>query len=171
MKGTKDLELVYSDKTKDLVGFVDADGASQEHRQAILGYVFIVDKRAMLWSSKKQELVTLSTTEAKYVAATHTAKEAVWLRRLLREIFSPAEVPTTLYSDSQSAIALAHGGKYHTCMKHINICYHFIHYIIEASNIRLIYCPTDDQTADTPTKALLSAKAKHFANTMGLCTV
>jgi len=80
LKGTKDLELVYGDKTKDLVGFVNADGASQEHRQAILGYVFIVDKRAVLWSSKKQELVTLSTTEAKYVAATHTAKEAVWLR-------------------------------------------------------------------------------------------
>lgn len=171
LKGTKDLELVYGDETKDLVGFVDADGASQEHRRAILGYVFMVDGGAVSWSSKKQELVTLSTTEAEYVAATHAAKEAVWLRRLLGEIFSPAKAPTTLFGDNQSAIALAHGGQYHARTKHINIQYHFIRYIIEAGNIRLIYCPTDDQTADTLTKALPSAKAKHFANAMGLRAV
>ncbi len=40
----------------------------------------MVNGGAVSWSSKKQELVTLSTTEAEYVVATHTAKEAVWLR-------------------------------------------------------------------------------------------
>ena len=53
----------------------------------ISGYVFLVDGGAVLWSSKKQELVTLSTTEAEYVAATHAAKEAIWLQQLIREIF------------------------------------------------------------------------------------
>jgi len=48
----------------DLVRFVDTDGALQEHRQAISGYVFVVDGGAVSWSLKKQELVTLSTTEA-----------------------------------------------------------------------------------------------------------
>src|ERR1700678_899459 len=57
---------------------------------------------------KKQELVTLSTMEAEYVAATHAAKELVWFRRLLGEIFRPLNVPINLFSDSQSAIALAH---------------------------------------------------------------
>ena len=82
LKGTKDLELVYGGVRKELEGFTNADGASQDHRCAISGYVFMIDGGAMSWSSKKQELVTLSTTEAEYVAATHTAKEAVWLRRL-----------------------------------------------------------------------------------------
>lgn len=78
--GTKELELVYGGEQRGLVGYVDADGASQEHRRAISGYVFMVDGGAVSWSSKKQELVTLSTTEAEYVAQTHAAKEAVWLR-------------------------------------------------------------------------------------------
>ena len=171
LKGTKTLELVYGNDTRDLIGFVDADGSSQEHRRAISGYVFMVDGGAVSWSSKKQELVTLSTTEAEYVAATHAAKEAVWLRRLLGDILTPSQAPTTLFGDNQSAIALAHGGQYHARTKHINIWYHFIRYIIEAGSIKLIYCPTDDQTADTLTKALPSTKAKHFADAMGLRAV
>ena len=171
LKGTKDLKLVYGGEVKDLVGFVDADGASQDHRRAISGYVFMVDGGAVSWSSKKQELVTLSTTEAEYVAATHAAKEAVWLRRLIAEIFPTADAPTVLFGDNKSAIALAHGGQYHARTKHIDIRYHFIRYIIEAGSIKLIYYPTDEQTADTLTKALPSIKVKHFASAMGLCMV
>jgi hypothetical protein len=155
--------------------FVDADGASQEHRHAISGYAFIVDGGAVLWSSKKQELVTLLTTEAKYVLATHTAKEAMWLCRLINEVYGPLNgpltKPTTLYSDSMSAIALTKSGSYHTRTKHINICYHYIRYIVKAGNIKLIYCPTNKMTTDTLTKALPSMKAKHFASALGLSTV
>ena len=62
-----------------LVGYVDTDGATQEHQRAITGFAFLVDGGAILWGSKKQELVMLSTAESKYVAATHAAKEALWL--------------------------------------------------------------------------------------------
>ena len=79
LRGTQKLELVYGGEKRGLEGYIDADGASQEHRRTISGYVFLVDGRAVSWSSKKQELVTLSTTEAEYVAATHAAKEGVWL--------------------------------------------------------------------------------------------
>ena len=96
LKGTKDYELVYGGERKDLTGFVDADGASQEHRYAILGYVFMVDGGAVSWSLKKQELVTLLTMEAEYMAATHTAKEAIWLHRIMGELFLPLDEPTTL---------------------------------------------------------------------------
>ena len=141
--------------------------------QTPLGYVFMINSGAVLWSSKKQELVTLSTAEAEYVAATHAAKEVLWLHSLIGEIFSLLELSTTFFGDNKfkSAIALANGGQYHSRTKHINICYHFIHYIIEAKSIKLIYCPTDKQTADTLTKALPSAKAKHFVTEMGLCVV
>lgn len=171
LKGTRDLVLTYGGDNRGLVGYVDADGASQEHRRAISGYVFMVDGGAVSWSSKKQELVTLSTAEAEYVAQTHAAKEALWIRRLLTEIFKTVDTPTTLFSDSKSAIALAHDGHYHARTKHIDIRYHFIRYIIEAGTIKLVYCPTNDMTADTLTKALPSVKAKHFATALGLNTV
>ena len=68
-------------------GFTDADGAMQEHRRAISGYVILIDGGAVSWCSKKQELVTLSTAKAEYVTATHAAKELIWFWHLLGEIF------------------------------------------------------------------------------------
>ena len=75
--------------------------------------------------------------------------------------------------DNQSAIALAYSdmGQFHARTKHIDICYHFIRYVIENNSIRLIYCPTNDMVADTFTKALPSTKAKHFAAALGLRSV
>ena len=60
-------------EVKGLEGFTDADSATQEHRHAITGYTFLIDGGAVSWSSKKQEIVTLSTTKSEYVAATHAA--------------------------------------------------------------------------------------------------
>jgi hypothetical protein len=170
LMGTRQWALTYSRERHGLKGFTDADGASQPHRHAISGYAFLIDGGAVSWSSKKQPLVTLSTTEAEYVAATHAAKEGVWLRRLIGELYRPLMQPTTLFSDSQSAIALTKDGHYHARTKHIDIRYHFIRYVIESGLIQLIYCPTDEMTADTLTKALPSAKAKHFATALGLLT-
>ena len=115
LKGTQDWKLVYGGgENQGLEGFMDADGAMQEHRWAISGYVILIDGGAILWCSKKQELVTLSTTKAEFVAATHTAKELVWFWQILGEIFQPLKHPVILHSDNQSAIALAHSqGQFH----------------------------------------------------------
>jgi hypothetical protein len=146
---------------------------SEEFRRAISGYAFIIDGGAISWSSKKQELVSLSTTEAEYIAMTHATKEAIWLRKLIAELFRPLEHPITLHGDNQSAITLAYSdiGQFHAHTKHIDIRYHFICYVIGTNSIRLVYCPTQDMVADVLMKALPSAKAKHFAAALGLCSV
>ena len=168
LSGTRDWRLVYGLGDKGLEGFTDADGSSQEHRHAISGYAFLIDGGAVSWSSKKQELVTLSTTEAEYVAATYAAKEALWLKRLISKVFRSLNEPITLYSDSQSAIALTGDGSYHARTKHIDIRYHFIRFVVQKGSINLIYCPTESMTADILTKALPNTKAKHFAVALGL---
>ena len=119
--GTKNWGLTFGGGKEGLEGYTDADGASQEHRRAISGYAFIIDGGAVSWSSRKQELVTLSTTEAKYVASTHAAKEAIWLRNFIGEVFSPLAEPTTLHCDNQSAVAIATNGNFHARTKHIDI--------------------------------------------------
>jgi len=169
--GMRKLALTFGAGKQGLKGFTDADGASQEHRHAISGYAYILDGGAVSWASKKQELVTLSTTEAEYIAATHAAKEGIWLRRLVKEVFCPLAHPTPLHSDSQSAIALTKDGSYHARTKHIDIQYHFIHFVVDNGSLRLLYCPTEDMVADTLTKALPSVKAKHFAASLGLCSI
>ena len=75
----KDLQLTYGRVLSALIGYADADGSMAEDCRVISGYAFLIDGGAMLWSSKKQEIVSLSTMESKYVAATHAAKEALWL--------------------------------------------------------------------------------------------
>ena len=75
---------------------------------------------------------------------------------------------TTLFSDNQSAITLTKEHQYHARTKHINICFHFIRWIVEDGKLRLIYCPMEEMVADIFTKALVSMKVKHFASELGL---
>ena len=103
-----------------LEGFSDADGNSHEHRHAILGYVFMIDGGAVSWNLRKQLLVSLSTTESKYVAVMHASKEVLWIRAFLSNVFHPLMCPVLLYCDNMSAIAVVNNDKYHARMKHIN---------------------------------------------------
>jgi hypothetical protein len=95
----------------------------------------------------------------------------MWLRTSIQQLFDTKLAPTTMFSDNQSAIALAKDHQYHACTKHIDIRFHFIRWIIEQGILRLVYCPTNDMVADTLTKALPSTKVKHFATELGLSTV
>ena len=139
-------------------------------RKAISGYAFLIDSSAVSWASKKQEIVSLSTTESEYVAATHATKEALWLCSFIGEVLVSLDKPITLFSDNQSTIALTKDHQYHACTKHINICFHFIHWVVDNGKIRLVFCPTNDMVANTLTKALPSLKVKHFAAELGLHT-
>jgi hypothetical protein len=163
LKGMRDLWLSFGHAKIDLAEYADADGSMAEDRHAISGYAFIVHGGVISWSAKHRDIISLLMTKSEYVAATHAAKEALWLCSLIEQLFSTTLSPTTLFSDNQSAITLSKDHQYHTCTKHINIHFHFIHWIIEQGSIRLIYCPTDNMIVDTLTKALPLAKVKHFA--------
>ena len=151
-----------------LEGFTDADGASQYHRHSISGYVFTIDGGAVSWSSKKQPIVTLSTTEAEYVAATHAAKEALWIRMFLTEITRPLLHPVTFYCDSQSAITVSKEDKFHVWTKHIDIQYHFIRDVAERGLIFVYYCPTSDMVADMLMKPLFAPQLTRLSRSVGL---
>ena len=103
-------------------------------------------------------------------AATHSMKEALWLRSLLTDIFGPFKNSMTMLCNNQSAIALAHNNQYHARTKHIDVRFHFIHWVVEQVAIWLVYCPTKDMVANALTKVLPSPKVKHFATGLGLHT-
>jgi hypothetical protein len=168
LSGTIDWVLTFGGEEEGLVGYADADGSMHEDRKAISGYAFILDGGAVSWSSKQQEIIALSTTEAEYVAITHMAKEALWLRTFINQVFGDIDGPMTLHSDNQSAIALTKDHQYHACTKHIDIRFHFIRWIIADRKVKLLYCPTEDMIADALMKALPNAKVKHFAKALGL---
>ena len=168
LAGTKEFALTFGTEHHDLVAYTDADGATQEHRKAISGSAFLIDGGTISWSSRKQEIVTLSTAEAEYVAATHAAKECIWLRRLLDELSPHIPTPTTLFCDNQAACKIATTDNFHARTKHIDIRYHFIRQTIEDGTLDIVYCPTDEMVADALTKALPRWKVKGFASALGL---
>ena len=87
---------------------------SNEDRHAISGFAFLIDGGAVSWSSKRQSLVTLSTTEAEYVAATHLAQR-IYLQSLPtpRPDASPFRFPIRHHSRSQRAIPRPHKAHRH----------------------------------------------------------
>ena len=105
------------------------------------------------------------------MAATYAAKEALWLRSLISQLFDTTLEPTTLFSDNQSAIALTKDHQFHARTKHIDIRFHFIRWIVENGSLCLVYCPTNNMVADALTKALPSPKVKHFTKELGLISV
>ena len=80
---------------------------------------------------KKQHIVVLSSTEAEYIAQTHTAKEALWLHNFLWELHSAPDDLLILNCDNQGAIALTKDNKFHMHTKHIDVRYHFICEVVE----------------------------------------
>ncbi|CAD7077956.1 unnamed protein product [Hermetia illucens] len=110
-----------------LQGFSDSDYASDtETRRSTTGYAFCLSNGIVTWSSQRQKLVTLSTTDAEYVAAAAAAKEAIWLRKLLNDLGCLPKTSTVLRVDNQSAIRLIKNAEFHKRTKHIDIKHHYV---------------------------------------------
>lgn len=171
LKGTSSLWLSYGGEQKELIGYIDVDGSMTKDCHALSGYTILIHGSAISWTTKWQEMISLSMTESKYIAITHGTKQALWLCSLISQLFNTPLNPTTIFSDNQSAIALASDHKFHACTKHIDIHYHFIHWIVENGSICLVYCPTDEMVANALTKALPLPKVKHFMHQLGLVLV
>ena len=152
-----------------LYGYSDANcGNDIDSRKSTSGYIFFISGGPISWSSKKQSTIALSSTEAEYMALTHASKEAIWLRRFLRELdfeFQEQE-PTLIFEDNQSAIALAKNPVHHARSKHIDIQYHFIRDKVETGEIELRYTPTTEMIADAMTKPLARPQFEQLVRKM-----
>src|SRR5579859_4339668 len=73
-----------------------------------------------------------------------------------------------IYTDSQSAIALAQNPEHHARTKHIDIQYHFIRNCVEDERLKLKYCSTEDMVADGLTKALAPERHWKLIRMMGM---
>jgi hypothetical protein len=92
--------------------------------------------------------VALSSTEAEFVATTHAAKEAIWLKQFITKVFLPLQFPMKLFSDNQLSIAIIYGNQQHARTKHFDICLYFIWDAIEMDKIAIEYLPTEQMLAD-----------------------
>ena len=95
LAGTKNYGINFGKGScnQELMSYCDSDYAGDlDTRRSTTGYVFIIDVGAVSWSSRRQQTVAASTTEAEYMAAAAATKAALWLRKLLYDLRRPVNI-------------------------------------------------------------------------------
>jgi hypothetical protein len=172
LQGTRDFGLFYKKGEKlELFGFTDSDYArDQDDRRSTSGYVFMLGTSAVSWSSKKQQIVTLSTTEAEFIAATACACQVIWLRKIIEELQFQQIEATTVFYDNNLEIKLSKNPVLHGRSKHIDVRYYFLRDLSNDGTIKLVYCRSEDQVADIHTKPLKFATFVKLRGLLGVCS-
>jgi hypothetical protein len=155
-----------------LHGFTDSDWeGSAKDRKSTAGMCFSMGSVMISWGSRKQKSVALSTAKAEYMAACEACTEAVWLRKLISDLFDQILESTIIYCDNQSCIRLSEHPVFHERLKHIEIKYYFIRDKVQEGEVKLEYILTDEQTADILTKPLSRIKFAYFQEKMGIVEI
>ena len=114
----------------------------------------------MCWSSKKQNYISSSSTEAEYIAATSCFSQLLWMKQCLKDF--GIEIKTLpLFCDNESAIKLL---TIRCSMARQSILRYGIisSVIMWPMGISLSYVNTKDQLADIFTKALDEKRFKEL---------
>ena len=90
-------ELLFNNDS-DFAGYVDS-------RKRALGYEFLMDNVVVAWCSKKQAIVTLSITEAEYMASSNCACQAILFRRVLMALgYEVDGIIVILYENTSTCV-------------------------------------------------------------------
>ena len=85
MRGTSSTSLCFGKGRVNLQGFVDADlGGDVDLSKSTSVFIYTIGGTAVSWMSRLQKCVSLSFTEAEYVAIAEAGKEMIWLADILR---------------------------------------------------------------------------------------
>jgi hypothetical protein len=159
LTGTAKAELHYKpyNNTEELrvEAYSDSDWAGDpDNRKSTTGFVVKLDGCTISWNTKKQSIVSLSSAEAEYIALADTAKEVLWVRNLLSELFSGVPIPCTIFGDNQASQIMASNPISNERTKHIDTRFHFIRDKVKNKEFNLEWIPSEHQLADMFTKSL-----------------
>ena len=158
INGTMDLKLMYHAKKScssphPFITYSDSDHAGCLNTQySTGGYVVKIGMGAVSWSSRKQAMVALSSTEAQYIASVAAGKEILWMHTLLGELQYKVNDPSPMIMDNKSAPAVVKNPEHHGRMKHLHINYHWICQVIHGKQVLPSYILTEEMTANIFTK-------------------
>ena len=138
-------------------GFCDSDYSNcVKSRKSQTGFVFTINGSPIAWCSRRQEVVSLSSTEAELIALTAAAQEAVWVERLFSQLqCGYVEKSLTLYCDNQPSIYLAQSdATFHSRTKHIDTRYYWVRDLLASKIFTLKHIQGAVNPADIFTKGV-----------------
>ncbi|CAL8998022.1 unnamed protein product [Prunus brigantina] len=152
IQGTTDYGIAYEKgKEARLIGYCDSDwSGSEDDMRSTSGYAFNLG------------------SGAEYVSAAEATAQAIWLRFVLSDFGEEQVGATTILCDNTSAIAITKNPVHHHKTRHINRRFHFIRDALQNGEIDLLYCKTEEQTADIFTKALARDRFEYLRKKLGV---
>ncbi|KAL4030887.1 hypothetical protein IC575_009141 [Cucumis melo] len=154
------LSLNKSDNMS-LVGFVDADGASDpDDRKSTSGFCVYFGNNLVSWGFKKQSIISKSNTEAEHRCLALLETKLVWIRSLLNDLYINLPLPPILWCDYLSSVHLNANPILHSKTKHVELDIYFVRDLIQKGKLSIRHLPTTEQIADILTKPL-SAQSFH----------
>jgi hypothetical protein len=124
-----------------------------DNRRSISGRVNTIGGMMTSWSSKKQATVTLSSTEAEYIALSDCCQESMFTQALLKEL-TGEENTAIIYADNFGAIFLSKNQQVSSRTKHIDVRHHYIRELREEGKLDIRFVRSEDNSSDIMTKNL-----------------
>jgi hypothetical protein len=133
-----------------------------KHGQARSGWIVFYAGCPVIWASKLQSQVAMSTTEAEYIEMSQSLRDVLPIMFLVNEIktcnftviLTIPNVFCKVFEDNSFALELARLPKLRPRTKHINTCYHHFREHVRLGLIKIYPVRSKDQIADVLTKAL-----------------
>ena len=134
-------------------GYCDSDFAGdKEKRISVTGFCIYVCGCLVSWKSRGQKHVTLSSTEAEYVAVSEVCQEIMFIKSVLEFIRVKVKTLITVYCDNVGAIFLAYNAKTGGRTKHIDVKYHYVQEFVRDGVIQIIFVRSENNHSDVFTK-------------------
>ena len=155
---TKRRVLVYAvqsltENKWELRAFCDSDWAGDvDDRKSITGFSIFLNGCLISWKSRGQKTVTLSSSEAEYVAVSEVCTEILFIKTITDFLGLEIKLPITIFCDNIGAIYIAHNPKNNGRTKHINVKYHFIREYVVDGTVQINFVRSEDNLADPFTK-------------------
>ena len=123
-------------------------------RKSVTGYLLSLNGGPISWKAARQGGVTLSSSEAEFVAASQAGKEILYLRALLKGLACPQHQPTQLWEDNASCILMSENPTNRERSRHVDVRVHFLRDMVRDGAVKLIKCAGEHNVADVLTKSL-----------------
>jgi len=141
----------------ELTCYSDGDYAGNpDTRRSISGHVLFLNGIPISFSSKAQKSVTLSSSEAEWIALSEAVKEIVFVVNLLRDINIDVATPIIVNVDNQGAILMAYNANTSARTRHVDIRTKFVREYCSGDDplIKIVFCMSENNTSDICTKNL-----------------